>query len=66
MSIEKLNHQRRKRLTVKEREAVCLVLEEFLAGHDAEMVKGIGLVDSEAEGALVLARLNSAAGKLSP
>lgn len=53
------------RLSRLEKEAVVRVIEEFLAGHDAEMVKACGLADTEKEGSRILRRLSSASEKLS-
>lgn len=52
------------RLTRKEKEAVCSVLDEFIAGHDGEMVQAIGLADNEKDGNRVLERLGKARLKL--
>lgn len=54
------------RLSRAEREAVCMVLDEFLAGHDAEMVRAMGFAASEDAASRVLALLVSANLKLTP
>lgn len=55
---------KRPRLTTKEKEAVCMILNEFLAGHDADMVRSAFGLDSEKEGDMILDRLSSALSKL--
>lgn len=54
------------KLTRAEKEAVNAVLDEFLAGHDGEMVKAIGLAATEAKGNTLLKRVGSARMKLIP
>ena len=56
--------RRMPRLTRREREAVCMVLDEFLAGHDVEMARSAFGLDSEEEGERILMLLSSAAQKL--
>ena len=55
---------KRPRLTAKEKEAVGMVLDEFLAGHDAAMLRSTFGLDSEKEAAKILDRLYSATAKL--
>lgn len=47
-------------LSDKECQAILAVVHEYMAGHDAEMVKASGLASSEKEGALFLETLGRA------
>lgn len=52
------------RLTRAEKDAVQTVLQEFLAGHDAEMACAAGFADTERKAETFIKRINRAVEKL--